>query len=409
MSAQVNCFTRIGCLPAKLRTMYSHCPVCRSGFQAEPLYHLPEVPVQSVRLIDKAESARQFPRAPITLLACPVCGLLFNHEFQKQTQHWDIEYEETQACSDHFNRFSEELVEQLVERFGLEQKRILEVGCGKGHFLAALCREGRNTGLGVDPAFDPARNPSNHASVTFLQEVFKPEHLDFEPDLIVCRHTLEHIADPENLVAMMSRRPGCDLFIEVPDLGRILDEGAFWDIYYEHCNYFDEGSMSIMLDRRGIEDIESSLCFHDQYLLASGRTGNDRSETAGLQCSQEKAGRIRQSVSAWCEQLDYWHSKNEKVVLWGGGSKAVAFLSGVGQLANSIIAAVDINPRKQGCFLPGSGHPVLAPGELHRIQPDHIVIMNPAYRSEIAVQLAQMGIKTQLVDVNRPPASDRAP
>ena len=39
------------------------------------------------------------------------------------------------------------------------------------------------------------------------------------------------------------------LFVEVPDTMRILVEGAFWDVYYEHCSYFTLGSLGRLLQR----------------------------------------------------------------------------------------------------------------------------------------------------------------
>ena len=378
-------------------------------FQVEPIFLQSSVPVQSVRLVASPELARAFPCGSLALVTCPDCNLLFNRDFEPQTQHWDPEYEETQACSGHFNRFAEGLVDDLVRYFSLKHKRILEIGCGKGHFLSALCRGGRNIGLGVDPAFDPGRNPDECGAVTFHQRHFDSEHLRFEPDLIVCRHTLEHIIDPESLLTLVASRGNCDIVIEVPDLGRIIAEGAFWDLYYEHCVYYDAESLGTTLNRFGIECHDTTLCFHDQYLLAMGRTTSNPVQSSATRRQPAPAPRFEQTVSAWLDQLERWQANELNILLWGGGSKAVAFLSAMGRGAEGITAVVDINPKKRGRFLPGSGLAVIAPESLTELQPDRIVIMNPAYRSEITRQLSQLGIETQLVDVTRFSALDPVP
>jgi hypothetical protein len=60
--------------------------------------------------------------------------------------------------------------------------------------------------------------------------------------------TLEHIAPTGDFVGAVRRAVGDDpqtvVFFQVPDVIRILKEQAFWDIYYEHCNYFSAGSLA---------------------------------------------------------------------------------------------------------------------------------------------------------------------
>jgi hypothetical protein len=58
---------------------------------------------------------------------------------------------------------------------------------------------------------------------------------------------------------------------------------------------------------------------------------------------------------------------------------------------------VDVNPRKQGTFIAGTGHPVVAPEALRAIQPDVVVVMNDIYRQEIGDMLAALGIEAQVI------------
>jgi hypothetical protein len=60
---------------------------------------------------------------------------------------------------------------------------------------------------------------------------------------------------------------------------------------------------------------------------------------------------------------------------------------------------VDVNPRKQGCFLPGTGHPILAPGALAERDVRHAVLLNPNYHAEIAATLADEAPAVTLVDL----------
>ena len=84
--------------------------------------------------------------------------------------------------------------------------------------------------------------------------------------------------------------------------------------------------------------------------------------------------------------------------MWGSGSKGVTFLN-VLQTQNQIRHIVDINPRKQGKFIPGSGQQIIAPEALKANPPDVIIIVNAIYESEIQQQLQEMGLTPKFVCV----------
>ena len=75
-------------------------------------------------------------------------------------------------------------------------KTALEIGCGKGEFLVALCERTGCAGIGIDPGYRPERTHSSAASrLTFIQDFYGPQYSDLKADYVCCRHTLEHIDD----------------------------------------------------------------------------------------------------------------------------------------------------------------------------------------------------------------------
>ena len=77
-------------------------------------------------------------------------------------------------------------------------------------------------------------------------------------------------------------------------------------------------------------------------------------------------------------------------MLWGGGSKAVAFLSTV-PVADVVHYAVDINPYRQGHIFAGIRKRIDAPDFLQQYKPDFVVVMNPVYVDEINRDLRKLG------------------
>jgi hypothetical protein len=188
---------------------------------------------------------------------------------------------------------------------------------------------------------------------------------------------------------------------------RVLREGAFWDIYYEHCSYFTAGSLARLFRASGFEIDDLYLDYDGQYLIITAYPADDQTAaTLDLENDLELLRRAFEEFREKCYiQIDYWRSTIEqivadgqKVVLWGSGSKAVAFLSTL-KLTDQIEGVVDINPYKHGSYMPGTRQEILSPAFLRDYKPDIVIVMNPIYREEIQQSLISMGLSPQLITV----------
>ncbi len=390
------------------------CPACGRPDLAI-FYEVGGVPAHSVLLMPSREAALAYPRGDIALGFCPACGFITNTAFDPSLHEYSPRYEETQGFSPTFQTFHRRLAQQLIDRFDLHGKDIIEIGCGKGEFLALLCEMGGNRGIGFDPAFVPERAPtiSNRVDVHFIPDFYSERYTDFRADFICCKMTLEHIPDVAAFVSMVRRSasevPGFDskmvVFFQVPDVVRVLREQGFWDIYYEHCSYFSPGSLARLFRRCGLRVTDLWTDYDDQYLMIAGRPDPSTAavplpleetpealaaEVAGFQVA------VRDKLDGWRQEWARIRQNGRRVAIWGGGSKAVAFLTTLG-VQDEVGCVVDINPYKQGAFLPGSGHEVAAPAFLQEYRPDEVILMNPIYGAEVRHALAQMGLEPRLL------------
>lgn len=389
------------------------CSAC-GGQRLVPLVDLPGVPVIVNALTHTRAEAVAAPRGDIQLVYCRDCGLVFNAGFNPALMHYDGVYENALHFSAHFQKYAEDLAQDLVASFALKNKRIVELGCGDGSFLSRLCELGNNEGFGFDPAFDPNRSaikPGVSAKVT--RELYTSKTTLPPPDFISCRHVLEHIDRPRDFVndlwkAMQSRK-GAGLFFEVPDCTYMLDTLAIWDIIYEHTNYFTAGAMSRLFAKAGFEVLNASTVYSGQFLTLKARVPSSGfvakpipADDASTLAKVERFGQEhRKKVDHWRTVLADLKKAGEKAVLWGAGSKGVTFLNTFQKElsgADSVLAhAVDLNPRKHGCFIVGAGQKIVAPDALKAIQPAVVVIMNPIYKDEIAGKLRDLGINAQVM------------
>ncbi|MBF0448665.1 MAG: methyltransferase domain-containing protein [Magnetococcales bacterium] len=391
----------------------STCPICSSG-DSRPLFNLARVPLQNVVIIHNPAEAKAYPVGELAIHGCRRCGHLFNREFDQRKVDYTAHSEESQACSQKYRSFAIKQAEELRDRYELFGKRIVEIGCGKGEFLTQLCQLGDNIGIGIDPGPIPdSLRQSNRERVHYVSGFFE-EHTDLvqDADCIICRHTLEHISQPLRLLQHLRQAVGSrpiPIFFTVPDNRRILREGAFWDLYYEHCGYFSWQSLVKLFKESGFLIEEISRTYDDQHLQLFGLVNVEGVPPSRPQNGDEPllvwndldamsdhfCDRSSQKVTYWQSRLQKHADCAQRVVLWGGGSKAVAFLSAMNNHP-TIVAVVDINPNKTATYLPASGCRVISPDQLTEVQPAEVIIMNPVYESEIRVELLKNAIDCTL-------------
>ncbi|MBE2220087.1 MAG: methyltransferase domain-containing protein [Anaerolineae bacterium] len=388
------------------------CPGCGvPGMKA--FYTVGNVPTNSVLLLTDQDEALAFLRGNMTLAVCPTCGFIANIDFDSNLTHYDARYEATQGYSPTFNAFHKRLAQDLIDRFDLHDKTVIEIGCDKGDFLTMLCEMGPNTGVGFDPAYVPGRHPSPAAArLTFIPDFYSQKYAEFDADFFVCKMTLEHISETavfmQTIREAIGNRLDTTLFFQIPNASYILNDQAFWDVYYEHCSYFTKGSLTHLFQSAGFAVMSVWTDYDDQYLMISARPAAQTSsllplpeDLAETMAAVEKfAADIPYKIGNWQDKIETLLADGKKVTLWGGGSKAVAFLTTLGFGVNKIPYVIDINPNKTGTFLAGCGQVVVAPDYLPGDPPDVVIIMNPVYRQEIRHSLQKSGLDPMIMTVD---------
>src|SRR5690242_14611200 len=169
------------------------CKSCGAG-DMRVFYEIRGVPVHSCMLLPTREEALAFPQGDLALGYCSHCGFISNLLFDGRLQNYAPGYEEQQSFSERFNEFASGLATRLLDRYDLRGKTRVEVGCGKGDFRVLMCELGQWHRIGIDPSFIPGRMESPAGDqVRFIQDFYSERYADITGDMILCRHTLEHI------------------------------------------------------------------------------------------------------------------------------------------------------------------------------------------------------------------------
>ncbi|MBM4055273.1 MAG: methyltransferase domain-containing protein [Planctomycetes bacterium] len=387
------------------------CPGCDS-FDIQVFYEIHHVPTHRLPLIPTREIAINDQKGSISLGFCKTCGFISNIEYEPDKQESFPAYEESHEFFRTCNVFEKHMAHYLIERYDLHNKKIIEIGCGRGEFLSILCNTGRNYGIGFDPDYMNGQNSEKKdTTITFINDFYSEKYAHYQSDLICCRMTLEHIYSTSKFLHTirntLGNRKDTIIFFQVHDIMHTLHKQAFWNIYYEHCSYFSPGSLARLFRKCGFDVCNIWKDYNNQYIMLEAKPGKCQNTTVLdiEEYPEDALNSVVHFLNTYKKKINYWKNKlqqmkqdNRKVVIWGSDSESVAFLTSLA-IQDEIEFVVDTNPYKQGMYMAGTGQKIVNPDFLQKYKPDAIIIVNPMYISEIRQELYKIGLFTDLVTV----------
>ncbi len=337
------------------------------------LFSVQGLPVFQNKMFADSQSALACAKGDIRLVQDDDTGLIFNAAFDASLIHYDEDYQNEQACSGLFRQHLQD-VKTIIQRH-FTNKTLIEVGCGKGYFLEYLQQAGYHI-TGIDPAYQ-GDNPD-------IVKACFTDQLGVSADALILRHVLEHIENPVAFLNTLAQANGGkgQIYIEVPCFDWILEHRAWFDIFYEHVNYFRLADFQRLFGTVH----ESGQLFGGQYLyvvadLASLQT--PRNTDKGLYSDKLFPEDFLADIDRFAAL-----AKSRRNAIWGGASKGVIFALYMQRAGVSIDSVIDINTAKQNKFIAGTGLKVSAPAQaLSQLQQgDIIFVMNSNYLPEIIAE-----------------------
>lgn len=167
-----------------------------------------------------------------------------------------------------------------------EGASILDIGAGRGRFLAGLGRRGYRA-RGIEPSphrGDEAAALGLDVEVAGVEQAQVP---DGSQDAVIAWHVLEHLPDPGGALDLIRGwlRPGGALLLGVPNSAsfqaRIAGRHWFHLDLPRHRFHFTPGSLSLLLEGHGfrVESVEHLLAEHNLFgmwqTLLNGLTFHD--------------------------------------------------------------------------------------------------------------------------------------
>jgi SAM-dependent methyltransferase len=350
------------------------------------------------------------PFYPLRALVCGECFLVQLEEFETPEAIFsDYAYFSSYSSSwiDHSRRYSE----QMIDRLGLsEDSHVVEIASNDGYLLQFF-HERQIPVLGIEPAANVAK-VALQKGIPTLVEFFGRETAsslagESSADLLLGNNVLAHVPDLNDFVAGMKILLADDgvITMEFPHLMRLVDENQWDTIYHEHFSYFSFLTVSRVFEAHGLRlfDVEElpthggSLRIygahaedHGKPETNSARELRERERAAGYEHLDTYLGYGRRVERDKRQILSFLIDLKEQglsIAGYGAPAKGNTLLNYCGVGRDFIDFTCDLNPHKQGHFLPGSHIPIRSPEEIRGLRPDVVLILPWNLKEEIVAQL----------------------
>ena len=348
---------------------------------------------------------------PLRALVCGKCFLVQLEEFETPERIFsDYAYFSSYSSSwlDHSRRYSE----LMIERLNLsESSHVVELASNDGYLLQYF-RERQIPVLGIEPAANVAK-VALQKGIPTLVEFFGVQTAqslvgESSADLLLGNNVLAHVPDINDFVGGMKilLKPGGVITMEFPHLMSLIGENQWDTIYHEHFSYLSFLTVSRVFEAHGLRlfDVDE-LPTHGGSLRIYGCHADDaekvESESASALRERERAAGFERietylDYSARVERdkrqiLSFLIDLKEqglRVVGYGAPAKGNTLLNYCGIRRDFIDYTCDLNPHKQGHFLPGSHIPIRSPDAIREDCPDVVLILPWNLKDEIAQQLS---------------------
>ena len=311
------------------------------------------------------------------------------------------------------------LVDSCESKFGgLANKRILDIGCNDGSLLSIFRGRGAIT-YGIEPTNAAAEALSKHHNV--IRDYFsKDVALGFiqsngKPDIITFTNVFAHIENLNDVVEALNvlMHDAAHLVVENHYLGSVLEHNQFDTFYHEHPRTYSYTSFKYIAKSLNahIVGLEFPKRYGGNIRVFLSRTPTSAGVTAAEIKVLQRESSFDKDFSRLSENLATWRLRKRKELLEEikshGRLRAKAFPGRAAiilellKLTEEHITAVYEQPMspKVGCYVPGTGIPILSDEELEVFDSTPIINLAWHIQGEISSYLKKMGFHGRILPI----------
>ena len=362
--------------------------------------------------LSEEELGQMEPFYPLRALVCHECFLVQLEDYETPDAIFS-DYAYFSSYSSTWLEHSRRYAEMAVERFGLgERSQVVELASNDGYLLQYFVEQGVPV-LGIEPAANVARVAQEKGIRTMVKFFGRATAREvgamMNADLLIGNNVLAHVPDLNDFVGGMKilLGPRGVITMEFPHLLHLIDRNEWDTIYHEHFSYFSFLTVSKVFAAHGLTlfDVEelrptaarcastgatrtttpSPLTERASELLHARAGARD---STGSRPTSASPSRSRRQAAGARRARSRQRRDGRRIAGYGAPAKGNTLLNYCGVGTDFIEYTCDLNPHKQGRYLPGTHIPIRAPDAIRETQPDLVFILPWNLKDEIMEQLS---------------------
>ena len=350
---------------------------------------------------------------PLHAMTCTACALVQLPEVALRESLFRSDYVYFSSYSTSWLAHAKDYVSLMTSRLNLgTEDLVVEVASNDGYLLQYFAEAGIQV-LGVEPASGVAEVAIAKGIPTIIdffgEEIARQLAEKTKPRLMLGNNVLAHVPNIHDFIKAFSLLIDDDGLItfEFPHLLNLLRNNQFDTIYHEHYSYLSVTALKPILESHGLKIVDvEKLSTHGgsiRIFVAKPEsiwetqdvvktTMNEESvfdprDSAVLTSLHERTLRTKIDLVA---ELVKCRKEGIRVAAYGAAAKGNTLLNYSGIDSDLIEYVVDLNPHKQGSFLPGSRIPIVSDQVLNENPPDILLVLPWNIIDEVKLQLNQL-------------------
>ena len=355
------------------------------------------------------------PFYPLRTFVCKKCLLVQLEEFESP-EHIFSNYAYFSSYSQTWLKHIEAFVDMTITKFRLNHNsRVVEIASNDGYLLQYFKKKNIPI-LGIEPADNVAKVAIEKGIPTIIKffgsdTAKELVSSDKQADLLIVVNVMPHVPNLNDFIDGMKilTKPSGIIVVQFSAyILQLIQQNEFDTIYHEHFSYFSLLSLQKIFSSHGlvIFDVEElpihggSLRIYARHVenntFPVSQNVNDvlqKERTFGLDSMSIYANFQRQVNIVKLNIWDFFinaKKSGKKIVCYGAAAKGNTLLNYCGIGPDLIDYVVDINPHKQGKYLPGTHIPITTPEKINQSKPDYLVILAWNLKEEIMTQMSHI-------------------
>lgn len=348
---------------------------------------------------------------PLHVMTCQICTLVQLPEVIPREILFPSNYTYFSSYSSSWLQHSKAYAEKMISFLELNQTNlVVEIASNDGYLLQFFANSQIQV-LGIEPAEGVAKAAVAKGIPTRIEYFGELVALELakgkKPKLMIGNNVLAHVPDLHDFIkgfSVLIDEQGLITF-EFPHLLNLIKNCQFDTIYHEHYSYLSVSALTPLFAKYGLKIVtieklmthggslriyvaknSSNWTVHESVQgIIDEESRYDPREKDTYSLIQSGTEKIKTDLLS---TLTKYKREGKKISAYGAAAKGVTLLNFC-KIGNDFLDyVIDLNPNKQGKFLPGSRIPIVDVKVLGINPPDILLILPWNLTREIKLQLS---------------------